>query len=252
MVGRSGRAPGLQQRSGGRPDVAPAKAGQGSRRPQCHPAPPCPPTDTNVFYHIEGSRQALKVVFYLDSYHFSKLPSRLESGASLRLHTVLFTKCEPGAPTWAQGAGHGRRARRVPAPRLLLLPPQRWRMPRGRLRRAARLRKTCSRRSTPSPWRRFSSITANSGICPGDLLGTGVWTLLCGVGMSIHSRHQTGPQRGRGQNAFSFPASAVCRVLCTHKLSRFSQQSWSATLTHFTDEETEAQSGRPVCPASRG
>lgn len=108
VVGRSGRAPGLQQRSGGRPDVAPAKAGQGSRRPQCHPAPPCPPTDTNVFYHIEGSRQALKVVFYLDSYHFSKLPSRLESGASLRLHTVLFTKCEPGAPTWAQGAGHGR------------------------------------------------------------------------------------------------------------------------------------------------
>lgn len=48
--------------------------------------------NTNVFYHIEGSRQALKVVFYLDSYHFSKLPSRLESGASLRLHTVLFTK----------------------------------------------------------------------------------------------------------------------------------------------------------------
>ncbi|KFO35890.1 Phosphatidylinositol 3,4,5-trisphosphate-dependent Rac exchanger 1 protein [Fukomys damarensis] len=48
--------------------------------------------NTNVFYHIEGSRQALKVVFFLDSYHFSKLPSRLESGASLRLHTVLFTK----------------------------------------------------------------------------------------------------------------------------------------------------------------
>uniref|UniRef100_A0A8D0V643 Phosphatidylinositol 3,4,5-trisphosphate-dependent Rac exchanger 1 protein n=1 Tax=Sus scrofa TaxID=9823 RepID=A0A8D0V643_PIG len=48
--------------------------------------------NTNVFYHIEGSRQALKVVLYLDSYHFSKLPARLESGASLRLHTVLFTK----------------------------------------------------------------------------------------------------------------------------------------------------------------
>ncbi|KAF3817374.1 hypothetical protein GH733_012665 [Mirounga leonina] len=48
--------------------------------------------NTNIFYHIEGSRQALKVVFYLDSYHFSKLPSRLEGGASLRLHTVLFTK----------------------------------------------------------------------------------------------------------------------------------------------------------------
>ncbi|XP_049506605.1 phosphatidylinositol 3,4,5-trisphosphate-dependent Rac exchanger 1 protein isoform X2 [Panthera uncia] len=48
--------------------------------------------NTNVFHHIEGSRQALKVVFFLDSYHFSKLPSRLEGGGSLRLHTVLFTK----------------------------------------------------------------------------------------------------------------------------------------------------------------
>ncbi|KAL2763586.1 phosphatidylinositol 3,4,5-trisphosphate-dependent Rac exchanger 1 protein [Daubentonia madagascariensis] len=48
--------------------------------------------NTNIFYHIEGSRQALKVAFYLDSYHFSRLPSRLEGGASLRLHTVLFTK----------------------------------------------------------------------------------------------------------------------------------------------------------------
>ncbi|XP_012879769.1 PREDICTED: phosphatidylinositol 3,4,5-trisphosphate-dependent Rac exchanger 1 protein [Dipodomys ordii] len=48
--------------------------------------------NTNVFYHVEGSRQALRVVFYLDSFHFSRLPSRLESGASLRLHTVLFTK----------------------------------------------------------------------------------------------------------------------------------------------------------------
>lgn len=41
------------------------------------------PADTNIFYHIEGSQQALKVVFYLDSYHFSKLPSCLESRASL-------------------------------------------------------------------------------------------------------------------------------------------------------------------------
>uniref|UniRef100_A0A673V9J7 Phosphatidylinositol 3,4,5-trisphosphate-dependent Rac exchanger 1 protein n=1 Tax=Suricata suricatta TaxID=37032 RepID=A0A673V9J7_SURSU len=48
--------------------------------------------NTSVFYHVEGSRQALKVIFYLDSYHFSKLPSRLEGGGSLRLHTVLFTK----------------------------------------------------------------------------------------------------------------------------------------------------------------
>ncbi|XP_030319020.1 phosphatidylinositol 3,4,5-trisphosphate-dependent Rac exchanger 1 protein isoform X5 [Calypte anna] len=48
--------------------------------------------NTHVFYHIEGSRQALKVIFYLDSYYFSKLPSRFQNGGSLKLHTVLFTK----------------------------------------------------------------------------------------------------------------------------------------------------------------
>ncbi|KAM9121108.1 phosphatidylinositol 3,4,5-trisphosphate-dependent Rac exchanger 1 protein isoform 1-T1 [Pangshura tecta] len=48
--------------------------------------------NTHVFYHIEGSRQALKIVFYLDSYYFSKLPSRFQNGGSLKLHTVLFTK----------------------------------------------------------------------------------------------------------------------------------------------------------------
>ncbi|XP_040837287.1 phosphatidylinositol 3,4,5-trisphosphate-dependent Rac exchanger 1 protein isoform X2 [Ochotona curzoniae] len=53
--------------------------------------------NTNIFYHVEGSRQALRVVFHLDSYHFSKLPTRLESGASLRLHTVLFTRALEGA-----------------------------------------------------------------------------------------------------------------------------------------------------------
>lgn len=52
--------------------------------------------NSSVFYHIEGSRQALRVIFHLDSYHFSKLPSRLESGASLRLHTVLFTRALEG------------------------------------------------------------------------------------------------------------------------------------------------------------
>uniref|UniRef100_A0A452VK64 Phosphatidylinositol-3,4,5-trisphosphate dependent Rac exchange factor 1 n=1 Tax=Ursus maritimus TaxID=29073 RepID=A0A452VK64_URSMA len=86
--------------SEGRREAALVNRGQGSARASVlsHPAPPCPPTDTNVLYHIEGSRQALKVVFYLDSYHFSKLPSRLEGGASLRLHTVLFTKGELGVP----------------------------------------------------------------------------------------------------------------------------------------------------------
>ncbi|MBZ3871014.1 Phosphatidylinositol 3,4,5-trisphosphate-dependent Rac exchanger 1 protein [Sciurus carolinensis] len=48
--------------------------------------------NTNVFYHIEGSQQALKVVFYLNGYHFSKLPSHQENRASLQPHTVLFTK----------------------------------------------------------------------------------------------------------------------------------------------------------------
>lgn len=48
--------------------------------------------DTHVFYHIEGSRQALKVIFYLDSYYFSKLPARFQNGGTLKLHTVLFTK----------------------------------------------------------------------------------------------------------------------------------------------------------------
>lgn len=65
--------------------------------------------NTNIFYHVEGSRQALRVVFHLDSYHFSKLPTRLESGGSLRLHTVLFTKAlenvdgppSPGSPAAA-------------------------------------------------------------------------------------------------------------------------------------------------------
>lgn len=48
--------------------------------------------NTSVFYHIEGSRQSLKVIFYLDSFHFSKLASRFQNGGSLKLHSVLFTK----------------------------------------------------------------------------------------------------------------------------------------------------------------
>ncbi|MBZ3874198.1 Phosphatidylinositol 3,4,5-trisphosphate-dependent Rac exchanger 1 protein [Sciurus carolinensis] len=48
--------------------------------------------NTNVFYHIEDSQQALKVVFYFNGYHFSKLPSHQENRASLQPHTVLFTE----------------------------------------------------------------------------------------------------------------------------------------------------------------
>ncbi|XP_061913098.1 phosphatidylinositol 3,4,5-trisphosphate-dependent Rac exchanger 1 protein isoform X2 [Entelurus aequoreus] len=45
-----------------------------------------------VCYQVEGSRQALKVTLHLDSCLFSELPSRLQNGGSLKLHTVLFTR----------------------------------------------------------------------------------------------------------------------------------------------------------------
>uniref|UniRef100_A0A8B9S476 Phosphatidylinositol 3,4,5-trisphosphate-dependent Rac exchanger 1 protein n=1 Tax=Apteryx owenii TaxID=8824 RepID=A0A8B9S476_APTOW len=62
-------------------------------------------SNTHVFYHIEGSRQALKVIFYLDSYYFSKLPSRFQNGGSLKLHTVLFTKALESMEGQSQPAG---------------------------------------------------------------------------------------------------------------------------------------------------
>nr|XP_056699964.1 phosphatidylinositol 3,4,5-trisphosphate-dependent Rac exchanger 1 protein [Euleptes europaea] len=52
----------------------------------------CFVANTHVFYHVEGNRQLLKVICYLDSYYFSKLPSRFQNGGSLKLHAVLFTK----------------------------------------------------------------------------------------------------------------------------------------------------------------
>nr|XP_033819761.1 phosphatidylinositol 3,4,5-trisphosphate-dependent Rac exchanger 1 protein isoform X2 [Geotrypetes seraphini] len=48
--------------------------------------------NTCIFYHVEGSRQSLKVILYLDSFHFSNLPSRFQNGGSLKLHSVLFTR----------------------------------------------------------------------------------------------------------------------------------------------------------------
>ncbi|XP_044151841.1 phosphatidylinositol 3,4,5-trisphosphate-dependent Rac exchanger 1 protein isoform X1 [Bufo gargarizans] len=48
--------------------------------------------NTAVFHHIEGSRQSLKVIFYLDSFHFSKLPTKFEHGGCLKLQSVLFTQ----------------------------------------------------------------------------------------------------------------------------------------------------------------
>ncbi|XP_041334421.1 phosphatidylinositol 3,4,5-trisphosphate-dependent Rac exchanger 1 protein isoform X2 [Pyrgilauda ruficollis] len=61
--------------------------------------------NTHVVYHIEGSRQALKVIFYLDSYYFSKLPARFQNGGTLKLHTVLFTKALESTEGQSQPAG---------------------------------------------------------------------------------------------------------------------------------------------------
>uniref|UniRef100_A0A3Q1HCX5 Phosphatidylinositol-3,4,5-trisphosphate-dependent Rac exchange factor 1 n=1 Tax=Anabas testudineus TaxID=64144 RepID=A0A3Q1HCX5_ANATE len=52
----------------------------------------CLVANTPVCYQVEGTRQALRFTLYLDSCHFSELPSRLQNGGSLKLQTVLFTK----------------------------------------------------------------------------------------------------------------------------------------------------------------
>ncbi|CAK6955095.1 phosphatidylinositol 3%2C4,5-trisphosphate-dependent Rac exchanger 1 protein [Scomber scombrus] len=52
----------------------------------------CLVANTPVCYQVEGSRQALRVTLYLDSCHFSELPTRLQNGGSLKLQTVLFTR----------------------------------------------------------------------------------------------------------------------------------------------------------------
>ncbi|XP_017266862.1 phosphatidylinositol 3,4,5-trisphosphate-dependent Rac exchanger 1 protein isoform X1 [Kryptolebias marmoratus] len=52
----------------------------------------CLVANTPVCYQVEGSRHALKVTMYLDSCHFSELPSRLQNGGSLKIQTVLFTR----------------------------------------------------------------------------------------------------------------------------------------------------------------
>ncbi|KAG8570657.1 hypothetical protein GDO81_011367 [Engystomops pustulosus] len=43
-------------------------------------------------YQAEGSRQALKIYFYLDSYHFEHLPHRLKNGGGFKIHPVLFSQ----------------------------------------------------------------------------------------------------------------------------------------------------------------
>uniref|UniRef100_A0A669CAM3 Phosphatidylinositol-3,4,5-trisphosphate dependent Rac exchange factor 1 n=1 Tax=Oreochromis niloticus TaxID=8128 RepID=A0A669CAM3_ORENI len=56
----------------------------------------CLVANTPVCYQVEGTRHALRVTLYLDSCHFNELPSRLQNGGSLKLHTVLFTRGKKG------------------------------------------------------------------------------------------------------------------------------------------------------------
>nr|XP_020028762.1 phosphatidylinositol 3,4,5-trisphosphate-dependent Rac exchanger 2 protein isoform X3 [Castor canadensis] len=43
-------------------------------------------------YQAEGSRQALRIYFYIDSYHFEQLPPRLKNGGGFKIHPVLFAQ----------------------------------------------------------------------------------------------------------------------------------------------------------------
>uniref|UniRef100_A0A663MWE3 Phosphatidylinositol-3,4,5-trisphosphate dependent Rac exchange factor 2 n=1 Tax=Athene cunicularia TaxID=194338 RepID=A0A663MWE3_ATHCN len=45
-----------------------------------------------ITYQAEGSRQTLKVYFYMDSYHFEQLPQRLKNGGGFKIHPVLFSQ----------------------------------------------------------------------------------------------------------------------------------------------------------------
>ncbi|XP_077126758.1 phosphatidylinositol 3,4,5-trisphosphate-dependent Rac exchanger 2 protein [Ranitomeya variabilis] len=45
-----------------------------------------------ITYQAEGSRQALKIYFYLDIYHFEHLPQRLKNGGGFKIHPVLFSQ----------------------------------------------------------------------------------------------------------------------------------------------------------------
>ncbi|KAK1172759.1 phosphatidylinositol 3,4,5-trisphosphate-dependent Rac exchanger 2 protein-like [Acipenser oxyrinchus oxyrinchus] len=45
-----------------------------------------------ITYQVEGSRQAVKVYFYLESYNFEQLPQRLRNGGGFKIYPVLFTQ----------------------------------------------------------------------------------------------------------------------------------------------------------------
>ncbi|XP_057680467.1 phosphatidylinositol 3,4,5-trisphosphate-dependent Rac exchanger 2 protein [Corythoichthys intestinalis] len=45
-----------------------------------------------VSYHVEGTRQHLKVFLQLESFYFSHLPARLRGGGGVKIYPVLFTQ----------------------------------------------------------------------------------------------------------------------------------------------------------------
>lgn len=48
--------------------------------------------DMPMSYQVEGTRQTLKVCFYLESFYFSQLPHRLRNGGGIKIYPVLFTQ----------------------------------------------------------------------------------------------------------------------------------------------------------------
>ncbi|XP_031440242.1 phosphatidylinositol 3,4,5-trisphosphate-dependent Rac exchanger 2 protein isoform X2 [Clupea harengus] len=45
-----------------------------------------------ISYQVEGTRQALKVWFYLEGFYFEQLPLRLRNGGGVKIYPVLFTQ----------------------------------------------------------------------------------------------------------------------------------------------------------------
>uniref|UniRef100_A0A8C7LZ81 Phosphatidylinositol-3,4,5-trisphosphate dependent Rac exchange factor 2 n=1 Tax=Oncorhynchus kisutch TaxID=8019 RepID=A0A8C7LZ81_ONCKI len=48
--------------------------------------------DMPMSYEVEGTRQALKVCFYLETFYFSQLPQRLRNGGGFKIYPALFTQ----------------------------------------------------------------------------------------------------------------------------------------------------------------
>lgn len=45
-----------------------------------------------ISYQVEGTRQALKVCFHLESFYFDLLPLRLRNGGGFKIYPVLFAQ----------------------------------------------------------------------------------------------------------------------------------------------------------------